>query len=45
MGAGGLTLDLRVDGDGRTRPFRMRGEGDKGALDMTVAELMKDARG
>ena len=45
-----------VDGDGRTKPFRMRGEGDKGPLDMTVtappvkdttglAALTKDVRG
>lgn len=33
-----------VDGVGRAEPFRMRGEGDKDPLDMTVAALIKDAQ-
>ncbi|MFJ9898686.1 DUF1396 domain-containing protein [Streptomyces sp. NPDC091280] len=36
MGVDALTMDMWVDGDHHTKRFRMRGEGDKGPLDMTV---------
>ncbi|MDV9171231.1 DUF1396 domain-containing protein [Streptomyces sp. W16] len=56
MGVDALTMDMWVDGDHHTKRFRMRGEADKGPLDMTVtvppakdttdlAQLMKDAQG
>ncbi|WP_405862859.1 hypothetical protein OG407_30620 [Streptomyces sp. NBC_01515] len=45
MGVDAPTMDMWVDGDGRAKPFRMRGEGEKGSLDMTVAALMMDAQG
>ncbi|MFJ9371910.1 hypothetical protein [Streptomyces sp. NPDC101455] len=44
-GVDALTMDMWVDGDGRAKPFRMRGEGDKGPPGMTVAALVKDAQG
>jgi hypothetical protein len=39
MGIEALTMDMWVDGDDRTRQFRMRGTADKGPLDMTVTFL------
>ncbi|WP_406459079.1 DUF1396 domain-containing protein [Streptomyces sp. NBC_01622] len=39
MGVDALTMDMWVDGDHHTKRFRMRGEGDKGPLDMTVTFL------
>ncbi|MEV0735996.1 DUF1396 domain-containing protein [Streptomyces sp. NPDC050549] len=42
MGVDALTMDMWVDGDHDTKRFRMRGEGDKGPLDMTVTFLDVD---
>ncbi|MFD4556222.1 DUF1396 domain-containing protein [Streptomyces sp. NPDC058469] len=39
MGVDALTMDMWVDGDDHTKRFRMRGEGDKGPLDMTITFL------
>ncbi|MFD5456551.1 LolA-like protein [Streptomyces olivaceus] len=39
MGVDRLTMDMWVDGDDRPKQFRMRGEADKGPLDMTVTFL------
>ncbi|MFC9060551.1 LppX_LprAFG lipoprotein [Streptomyces sp. NPDC057074] len=39
MGVDRLTMDLWVDGDDQTKQFRMRGEADKGPLDMTFTFL------
>ncbi|MBN0044172.1 DUF1396 domain-containing protein [Streptomyces actuosus] len=36
MGVDRLTMDLWVDGDEHTKRFRMRGDADKGPLDMTI---------
>ncbi|MCH0568690.1 DUF1396 domain-containing protein [Streptomyces sp. MUM 136J] len=36
MGVDRLTMDLWVDGDDHTKRFRMRGDADKGPLDMTI---------
>ncbi|MFB7084013.1 DUF1396 domain-containing protein [Streptomyces sp. NPDC056296] len=39
MGVDKLTMDMWIDGDDRTKQFRMRGDADKGPLDMTVTFL------
>ncbi|MGW3663568.1 DUF1396 domain-containing protein [Streptomyces sp. NPDC005141] len=39
MGIDALTMDVWVDGDDRTKQFRMRGTADKGPLDMTITFL------
>ncbi|MER7773632.1 DUF1396 domain-containing protein [Streptomyces sp. NPDC096191] len=39
MGVDTLTMDMWIDGDDRTKQFRMRGEADKGPLDMTITFL------
>ncbi|MFF7450520.1 MULTISPECIES: LppX_LprAFG lipoprotein [unclassified Streptomyces] len=39
MGVDKLTMDMWVDGDDRTKQFRMKGDADKGPLDMTVTFL------
>ncbi|NEC25299.1 DUF1396 domain-containing protein [Streptomyces sp. SID8111] len=36
MGVDKLTMDMWVDGDDHTKRFRMRGDADKGPLDMTI---------
>jgi hypothetical protein len=36
MGVDKITMDMWVDGEDRTKQFRMRGEADGGPLDMTV---------
>ncbi|MEU0928929.1 DUF1396 domain-containing protein [Streptomyces malaysiensis] len=36
MGVDRLSMDMWIDGDGHTKRFRMRGDGDKGPLDMTI---------
>ncbi|MEJ1196957.1 MULTISPECIES: DUF1396 domain-containing protein [unclassified Streptomyces] len=39
MGVDKLTMDMWIDGDDRTKQFRMRGDADKGPLDMTITFL------
>ncbi|MEU3898181.1 LppX_LprAFG lipoprotein [Streptomyces sp. NPDC045251] len=39
MGIDKLTMDMWVDGDDQTKQFRMRGDADKGPLDMTITFL------
>ncbi|WP_432080174.1 DUF1396 domain-containing protein [Streptomyces sp. WAC 04229] len=39
MGVDKLTMDLWIDGDDHTKQFRMRGDADKGPLDMTFTFL------
>ncbi|MER5214987.1 DUF1396 domain-containing protein [Streptomyces sp. NPDC002838] len=39
LGVDAVTMDMWVDGDDQTRQFRMRGDGDKGPLDMTITFL------
>ncbi len=39
MGVDAITMDMWVDGEKHAKRFRMRGEGDKGPLDMTVTFL------
>ncbi|MFF9799504.1 DUF1396 domain-containing protein [Streptomyces rochei] len=39
MGVDKLTMDMWVDGDDRTKQFRMRGDAKKGPLDMTITFL------
>lgn len=39
MGVDKLTMDMWVDGDDRTKQFRMRADADKGPLDMTFTFL------
>ncbi|WP_122615734.1 LppX_LprAFG lipoprotein [Streptomyces sp. Tu 4128] len=39
LGVGKLNMDLWIDGDDRTKQFRMRGQADKGPLDMTFTFL------
>jgi hypothetical protein len=39
LGVDEVTMDMWVDGDDQTRQFRMRGDGDKGPLDMTITFL------
>jgi len=39
MGIDSMTMDMWVDGDDHTKQFRMRGEADKGPLDMTITFL------
>jgi hypothetical protein len=39
MGVDSLTMDMWIDGDDHTKQFRMRGEADKGPLDMTITFL------
>ncbi|WP_217245511.1 DUF1396 domain-containing protein [Streptomyces sp. AC602_WCS936] len=39
MGIDKLTMDMWVDGDDHTKQFRMRGDADKGPLDMTITFL------
>ncbi|MGW5444370.1 DUF1396 domain-containing protein [Streptomyces asiaticus] len=36
MGIDRLSMDMWIDQDGHTKRFRVRGEGDKGPLDMTI---------
>ncbi|MFD3307651.1 DUF1396 domain-containing protein [Streptomyces sp. NPDC058694] len=36
MGVDALTMDMWIDGDDRTKQFRMQGDADKGMLDMTI---------
>ncbi|MFC8200274.1 DUF1396 domain-containing protein [Streptomyces sp. NPDC057298] len=36
MGVDELTMDMWVDGDDRTKQFRMKGDADKGKLDMVI---------
>ncbi|MEU0738360.1 DUF1396 domain-containing protein [Streptomyces sp. NPDC006134] len=42
MGVDKLTMDMWVDGEDHTKRFRMRGEADKGPLDMTITFLDVD---
>ena len=39
MGVDTFTMDMWVDGDDHTKQFRMRGDADKGTLDMTITFL------
>ncbi|MFG2678350.1 DUF1396 domain-containing protein [Streptomyces sp. NPDC048392] len=39
MGLDKLTMDMWVDGGDQTKQFRMRGDADKGPLDMTITFL------
>lgn len=39
MGVDELTMDMWIDGDERTKQFRMRGDAEKGPLDMTITFL------
>ncbi|MDH6623765.1 hypothetical protein M2271_001557 [Streptomyces sp. LBL] len=39
LGVDKLTMDMWVDGDDHTKQFRMRGDADKGRLDMTITFL------
>ncbi len=39
MGIDELTMDMWVDGDDHTKQFRMKGDADKGPLDMTITFL------
>nr|WP_238431722.1 DUF1396 domain-containing protein [Streptomyces cavernae] len=39
MGVETLTMDMWVDGDDRTKRFRLKGQADKGPLDMTITFL------
>ncbi|MEW1647697.1 DUF1396 domain-containing protein [Streptomyces sp. NPDC091219] len=39
MGVDAITMDMWIDGDHHAKRFRMRGEADKGPLDMTVTFL------
>ncbi|MDT9697920.1 DUF1396 domain-containing protein [Streptomyces sp. P17] len=39
MGVDELTMDMWIDGDDRTKQFRMKGEADKGPLDLTITFL------
>lgn len=39
LGVDKLTMDMWVDGDDHTKQFRMKGEADKGPLDMTITFL------
>ena len=39
MGISTLTMDMWIDGDDRTKQFRMRGEANKGPLDLTITFL------
>ncbi|MGW8063590.1 DUF1396 domain-containing protein [Streptomyces ziwulingensis] len=39
MGVDKLTMDMWVDAEDHTKQFRMRGEADKGPLDMTITFL------
>ncbi|MDL5203219.1 DUF1396 domain-containing protein [Streptomyces sp. ALI-76-A] len=39
LGVDKLTMDMWVDGDDHTKQFRMRGDADKGPLDMTITFL------
>ncbi|MEG3629298.1 LolA-like protein [Streptomyces poriticola] len=39
MGVDKLTMDMWIDGDDRTKQFRMQGAADKGPLDLTVTFL------
>ncbi|MFJ1973126.1 LppX_LprAFG lipoprotein [Streptomyces sp. NPDC087903] len=39
MGVDSLVMDMWIDGDDHTKKFRMRGDADKGPLDMTITFL------
>ncbi|MFE9772376.1 DUF1396 domain-containing protein [Streptomyces sp. NPDC005931] len=39
MGVETLTMDMWIDGEDHTKQFRMRGDADKGPLDMTIKFL------
>ncbi|GAA2511435.1 DUF1396 domain-containing protein [Streptomyces longisporus] len=39
MGVDSFTMDAWIDGDDHTKQFRMRGEADKGPLDLTITFL------
>jgi hypothetical protein len=39
MGVDKLAMDMWIDGDEHTKQFRMRGDADKGPLDMTITFL------
>ncbi|GGN83809.1 putative lipoprotein [Streptomyces albiflavescens] len=39
MGIDTFTMDMWIDGDDHTKQFRMRGDADKGKLDMTITFL------
>jgi hypothetical protein len=39
MGVDELTMDMWIDGEDHTKQFRMRGDADKGPLDMTITFL------
>ncbi|GGQ06802.1 putative lipoprotein [Streptomyces mutabilis] len=39
MGVDKLTMDMWIDGDDQTKQFRMRGDADKGPLDLTITFL------
>ncbi|MGI5427956.1 DUF1396 domain-containing protein [Streptomyces sp. CA-179760] len=39
LGVDKLTMDMWIDGDDHTKQFRMKGEADKGPLDMTITFL------
>ncbi|GGT27530.1 putative lipoprotein [Streptomyces chromofuscus] len=39
MGVETLTMDMWIDGEDHTKQFRMRGQADKGPLDMTIKFL------
>ena len=39
LGVDAFTMDMWIDGDDHTKQFRMRGEADKGPLDLTITFL------
>ncbi|CCK28121.1 putative lipoprotein [Streptomyces davaonensis JCM 4913] len=39
MGVDEMTMDMWIDGDDHTKQFRMKGEADKGRLDLTITFL------
>ncbi|MFI6660855.1 LppX_LprAFG lipoprotein [Streptomyces sp. NPDC050523] len=39
MGIDSMTMDMWIDGDDHTKQFRMRGDADKGPMDMTITFL------
>ncbi|MFI6371708.1 DUF1396 domain-containing protein [Streptomyces sp. NPDC050546] len=39
LGVDKLTMDMWIDGDDHTKQFRMKGDADKGPLDMTITFL------
>lgn len=39
LGVDKLTMDMWIDGDDHTKQFRMKGDAEKGPLDMTITFL------